>query len=506
MNNKLMKTAILLTSMVLSLGLTACNDVQIFEERDKEGEQIKLKSDELALDQYYIKEGTTFVLTLPLKGSAQGSRPINSISVENKKRILYAGPNEDTLIPTHYKGELVCKAASKAGWNEVYLERFKDLGYSIGLYNGEYNAEENSLLFNLDMVKIENADAYKKLAELESLEIRVVGINHHEISVDNADLDGGVFINMEKGEKYLVSLYAGTYYHEIEIEADTQMFQSYEMYNYGSDYIKDTPNGYQCFVTPGVLKSGYYAIDDKGLFRYVNYAKGDGNLYNTDYNIEYYTNDLDRLANFSQQYSFTVDTRTKNLTVEALYNQRSVMDEEDIEGYIFAPDGTEYYMNTDPKKNRIWTDFSQTMPGKWTVNVVPVELEIEEFNVIDNTPAQEFTQEVYNFDIRSEKENIQFKIPFEDIANQQELDKIEISASMITPSGETYIFEKKEEEVWTGEDQNKKKNFYLVYSMAYAPVGKYTITVNHYPEKTTVSEPEVLSEYDNVTDTIVVDG
>lgn len=485
----------------VAFSLVGCDDVQIFKEKEKKGVQKLLKANELEINKYYVKDGTSFIETLPLHGSGKEGKPENTLSKKNKRRVLYAGPYEDTLIPTHYRGEIVGQASAGSAWDSVFLERFKDMGYSIGFYNAEYDRDNNSLNFDLIESGIKGTDAFEIMSGLESRDIRVVEVNHQPLSVDNANFDSGVLVGMKKNEKYTISLYSGTYYHEIDITADTQMFQSFEMYSFGSDYIQDTPNGYRSFSMPTVLKSGYYAIDMSGLYRYVDFAKGDGNIAKAEYNEDYYTNDQDRLANFSRQYSYTVDMRTKNLTVEAVYDEHSVIDEENVEGYVFAPDGTEYYMNVDRNKNKIWTDFAQTMPGKWTANIVPVDIEITEFNAIDNTPDQALTQDVYNFDISEAKENVVFKVYFTKTDPEQKFEDIEINGNMIAPNGETYILEKNREE-----DKDKNEYYYLKYRLAYAPPGKYTITINHYPEKTIVQDPQVTSDYENVTETIVVDG
>lgn len=496
------KLLLFITVFASMLILTGCDkDIQIFRTKETPGVQVPVKADALEMNSYYVKDGTSFILTLPLKGSGKSGRPENSISKENLKRVLYAGPYEDTLIPTHYKGEIVAQASRGAQWDDVFLERYKDMGYSVGFYNATYDQTENSLNFSTSDHMIKGTSLAEAFADLESQDIRVVEVNHNPLSPDNADFDSGILINMQQGETYTLSFYSGTYYHEMDVVADTQMFQSYELYSYSVDYISDTPNGYRCFNTPSVLKSGYYAIDGWGLFRYVDYEKGGGNVENTDYNEPYYDSDADKLANFSKQFSFTVDTRTKNLTVLAYYDEYSIENEASVEGYIFAPDGTEFYMNVDHEENAIWTAFSQAMPGKWTVNIVPQNIGIESFDAVDNTPDQALTQEVFNFTLESDRENVIFKTPFTNSVADENVADININGTMIAPDGETYILEVEEEEELDG-----SKRLFLVYRMAYAPAGEYTITVNHYPERTTVYEPQITNNTESVTETIVVDG
>ncbi len=488
--------------MAAAMLLTGCNsDVKFFKDPETPGVQVPIKDSEIENDLYYVKDGTNFIKTLPLKGSATegGSQ---SGTTADRSRVLYAGPNEDTLIPTHYKGEIIAQAAVDNDWNDVLLERFKDMGYSVGFFNAKYNKEANELYFDLDTAGIEGTDFYKQMESLESASIRIVGVDHKELSTSNADFESGILIGMEKGESHLLSLYAGTYYHEVEVIADTQMFQSFEYYSYDSSYIQDTPNGYRSFQIPQQLKSGYYSINAEGLFRYVDYAKGQGNIEETAYNDAYYDNEADMLAQFATKYSFTVDRRTKNMTIAALYSEESVEKEkeEDIKGYIFSPDGTEYQMTLDTKKNTLKTDFTEVMPGKWTVNIFPKELVIENFEVVDNTPDEELTQKEYTIVVDEDKENIVFKCYFKTKAGEK-LEDIAVTGSIITPGGETFIMTKEEET--TLEDETK---MLLKYVMPYAGAGSYVVDINFYPEKTEIEEPFIENNTETVTDTIIIEG
>ncbi len=488
--------------MAAAMLLTGCNtDVKFFKDPERPGEQMPVKDTEIKTDLYYVKDGTNFILTLPLKGSAT-TVASQSGTAADKKRVLYAGPNEDTLIPTHYKGEIIAQAAADGDWNNIMLERFKDMGYSVGFYNAKYDGETNELSFDLDSAGIENTDFFTKMKELESASIRIVGVDHKELSSENADFDSGILIGMKKGESHLLSLYAGTYYHEVEVIADTQMFQSFEYYSYDNSYIQDTPNGYRSFQMPQDLKSGYYSVNAEGLFRYVDYAKGQGNIEETAYNDAYYDNEADMLAQFATKYSFTVDRRTKNMTIAALYNETTVEKEkeEEIKGYIFAPDGTEYQMALDTKKNTLKTDFTEVMPGKWTVNIFPKDLEIENFDVVDNTPDEELTQKEYTIVMDEDKENIVFKCYFKTKAGEK-LEDIAVTGSIITPGGETFIMTKEEET--TLDDERK---MLLKYVMPYAGAGSYIVDINYYPEKTEIEEPYTENNTETVTDTIIIEG
>lgn len=491
---------LLIIVMIISSGCTELEDIKIFKHEEPKGVQEPIDADELELNSYYVKDGTKFILTLPLNGSGGTSVPNSGLSAEYKKRVLYAGPFEDTLIPTHYKGEIVAMSSKDADWDETVLERYKDLGYSVGFYNGEYDRDERSLSFKLTEKCINGTDFRTQLEELESPDIRVVAVDHKPLDETNTNIEAGLLVGMNKGEKHIISLYAGTYYHEMEVEADTQMFQSFEVYKFGNDLISDTPNGYRAFATPEYLNSGYYAINGKGLFRYVNFTKGAGSVEDAAVNEKYYKSDAERLAQFSRQYTFNVDQRTKNLTIAALYDDTSIQDETTIEGYAFAPDGTQYQLELDTDDDTLKLDLTEAMPGRWTANIVPQDIEIKSFEAIDNTPDQELTQEKNELVIDEDRENVVIRVYFENSVADQKLDEINITGTVIAPNGETYVLEKGEEE-----DLEKKRKLYLEYRLSYAPAGTYEVDINHYPERTTVSAPEVVNNTETHTETIVIE-
>ena len=503
-----MRTKALLLIFLCSILLCGCQEnVKIFENDDDLGVQIPVKSDELEIGEFYVKDGTIFYKTLKPQGSA-ASNALNPSEADsyisiggNKKRVLYARKYEDTTIPTHYKNEIVAQASGAASTlDDVVLERFRDIGYSVGIYNATYDPVNNSLNFNMSEKAIQDTDAREKLSDLESDEIRITEIDHQPLTNKNIDKDGGFFINLMHDKEYTLSLYAGTYYHEIEVKADTQLLQSFEVFYYDSSYISDTPNGYRCFNTPANLKSGYYCINGGGLFRYVDFSKGEKPLNQVDYNERYYNSDAEMLAQFAKQFTVTLEKRTKNMTIKATYDDPdNFYTKDDIIGYVFSPDGTIYYMEADTKNKEVKIDLTEAMPGKWTIDIIPKSLAIIEIKAIDNTPDREFTQEDYRFSLNSPRENAVLRVYFSNDIHA-ELNDIEITGTIVMPDGQTYELEKKSEKDLAGEEF-----FYLQKVLPYAAAGEYEVMVNHFPEKTTVSTPQIENNTETYTETIVIE-
>ena len=508
---KICKILGLLTALVLATALTGCDEVEILEKPEGERGPEALPPDKLEPDIYYVKDGTKFYRTMDPNGTATQY----SSSVD-ERRILYVLDGEDGP-PTHYKGEVVALATAGARPREATLERFKDLGYSFGVYGMEFDAEHMTLNFEAGRNLVEGSSAEAVFTGLESKEIRISTLDGKPLVKENIDLTGGTLPDLTK-EEHLVAFYAGTYYHEEKIKADTHLFQSFELFPYGETEIEDTRNGYIAFNTPQDLKSGYYMINGKGFFKYLAKERADDIAQEQiDMNDPYYSSDEERIAAYSRQYSISLDTPKKNMHIVATYDPQtqgqSGFDLYDsygtsstygvtanVKGYVFSPDGTRYEMDIDDEKHTISLSLAEAMPGNWTVNLVPSSLGVTDIRVTDDSLSRQLTQEVFQIALDSPRQNITFRAYYTNDINEQEKN-IEINGTVITPSGETWIMEKaSEKDKATGQE-----TYWLQCVAAYAPEGEYTMKINHFPTKTTVTGTEVVNNARTNTDVIIIE-
>ncbi len=475
--------------------LSACSDdVQIFKHKEDNVGLKPVNASDLEKDKYYVKNGTRFFLTMKPNASAS-----DFSSAVDESRVICITKEDEETIPTYYKDELIAYTSAKEMLKSITLERFRDLGFSFGVYNATFNKEQGTLDFESNRNVFKNTSAYEAFSDLESKNIRISAIDGKSITKEDVDLVAGVFPNLEKDKEYKVSFYAGTYYHETLIKADTQILKSYEIYNYDETYISDTQNGYMAFYVPDDLKSGYYLIEGKGLYKYYDHKRGEND--NVDMNLSYYETEEDRIAAYSRQYSVNLDAPTRNMSIVASYN--SNQDRNDaavIKGYVYSPDGTQYIMDLNDETCTLSLDLAEAMAGLWTINIVPITLDINSIDVTDNTMTQQLTQEEFEVVLDEPRQNIAFKTYYTNDVNEKPED-IEINGSIVTESGETFPLEStKEEDEITGE-----KKLLLKYQMIYAPAGTYKIYVNHYPTKTTVQEPIITNNTQTGMEVIVVE-
>ena len=86
--------------MASAMPLTGCNeDVQIFKKKEPKGVQEPLPAEDMEMGLYYVKDGTRFIETLPLKGSGSNGTPESAIAEENSSRSSGSGERAGIEMP-----------------------------------------------------------------------------------------------------------------------------------------------------------------------------------------------------------------------------------------------------------------------------------------------------------------------------------------------------------------------------------------------------------------------
>ena len=452
----MMKIKVIISAFIAAIVLSGCGggDIQIFKDEDAKYRPEALSNADLENDTYYIKTGTKFYEAYKADTSGGAGK-----SVDNT-RCAYVWGKYNNKIPTYYSNELIAYASKENTINDVTCERYKDTGYSIGVYGAQYN--DGYITFDLNQSTVKDSDAKKKFKNKRSNDIMIETINGEKVSADMIN-KAGVFVGFEKDKTYDISFYAGTYYGEVSIEADTHFFQSYEIYVL-SDH-KITKNGYIAITMPQDAKTGYYIIGDKGIFRYMAAERGELDLETADYNEPYFMSEEDQLAAYSQQFTFSIEATTSNAAIRAEYDIGSLPEGQDeyVKMMVTAPDGTR--LTAQPKEEGVLEmPYTSMMPGKWTVNITPQSMTIDSVEVVDNAALQEKTQNTYSFKIEEEKTGVEFFVDYEGDG--------EVTGQVIGPDGQSH-------DLSSGRDVENGK---LGYTYSYLSVGTYTVNVYHDPD------------------------
>lgn len=484
---------LLLSLLLYTLTITTCGcaEVQIFKTKARPYDQVHVKDSELEDDIYYIKSGTRFTAAyLPEQGSAK-----NKTNALKESRV-FAAMLDDSLIPDFYADELAAYRSDKLNVNSIILERFADLGYSIGGYDGYFS--DGCIHFSTKNGLAEGSSLTDAVGKTNAEEVRVANINGRNAEKSMLRNGSGTISGLEKDKKYTIGYYVGTKYYEREIVADCHMYGAMELFSYGEEYIEDTHNGYLSFKMPPDLKDGYYNINGSGLYRYHTFKKGEEDEGASDYNAPYYLDEKSRVEAYSRQYGVQIPRRVKDLKITVKYD--AAQGEDDPQGIVFAPDGTRYDMAITENPGEFTISFVEGMAGDWSVNVIPRTLDILDVSVDSSAVSEEATCEETRITLDEETENIQF-ISYYTAQFEKEIEKCTVYGTILAPDGRTTY---QMEPGYTND--SGKRSYYLACEIPYAAAGEYIIRIYHFPEETEVEKPNIVDHTTENTEVIVIEG
>lgn len=478
-----MRKALITLTMVCScLLLSGCN-VQIFEEPEAT-EAVEVSDNSIMLNTFYVKNGTKFAAVHKPQGNAS-----SAVRAVVPSRIFYM-IDDQKMIPVHYKGEICAYASATADLEQVTLERFKDLGYSIGIYGGTME-EDGYYHFSVNKNIAEGSEAEKLFEQVFSDEIRIKSIGGVDIG-SVIDENTGIIQALEQGKSYVMEFYSGTYFYRHSFVADTQFLGAFELYSYDKNFINDTVNGYMCFNTPDNLKSGYYNINGQGLFLYHDYVRGEV-VEEEDFNVGFYDNVEQMVASYSKQYIVSAPSTTKDMKIQVVYSD--ITDEydknTDISGYVVAPDGTGYTMERDNSNKTLTLALKTAQAGDWTLHISPKSLMVESVDVMSDNIVEDTTCEEAIFLVEDETT---FQMFYADVTGTGS-----VYGSIIGPNGITYNFVDE-----TYKDKNGIHKRYLSYRLPYVAAGEYTVKIYHYQSETSIHNIQMIPYDDTASDIIII--
>ncbi len=477
----LMKRLLKMTLLALMTAtLAGCGrKVQIFVEKPVD-HSVAVKAEQMERDLFYVKDGTMFSsVYLPL-GNAKGKA-----SRLDSKRVLYFIQDEK-MIPTHYKGEVLAYKSAEITLKEsgITLERYKDLGYSIGVYGGELG---NDGYYHMSVKKncAEGSDAQKTFSYSAIDDIRLVSINGTPVK-DLVEPASGVIQNLEKSKSYNVEFYVGTYYYMQEITADAHFLQAYEYYYFDGSNVQDTKLSYLSFETPDTLKSGWYDVEGTGLFRYYAYEKG--NIPDeVNMNESYYKSEQEQILQYTRQYSLNVPIETKDLIVTARYLEKQG-EIEDVGGFLISPEGNVYPMELFREGKILSVNLALAKQGEWTIGIYPRDLEVAKIETVQDEIQEETVCEESEFTLTEAGD---YKAVYASVSGSGE-----VYGTIIAEDGRTFIMEPV-----AYKDSMKREVRYVVCRIPYMAPGTYKVKIYHYQSETEVGEARLLN-YDPMTNEI----
>lgn len=266
---------------------------------------------------------------------------------------LWFTSDNDMNIPTLYSGDkLVYVSSEKIPYDGIEWEHYADYGYSIGVVNmvkdksGHYrieneNGDSSSSKDGFLAFLYDKSDA-SVLSKYASTSIFLNKLGDVEVRENNVS-DCGVIANLEKNATYVCEWYTGTYYQDYEMTANIHPFVAFETFKtYDYEFLHSN-----CIsiTIPSWFTTGYYYVQDLGLFRYVSEedaAAYDGEPYDAsiDWNqtvIEYDENGK-VIYDPTSEYN---DTSTSTITDSD--SDRDDIEDDEAESIEYGTEYEDYY-------------------------------------------------------------------------------------------------------------------------------------------------------------------
>ena len=190
-----------------------------------------------------------------------------------------------------YQDDSIVYKTSETINNVFEWERFSDDGYTIGLRG--INLSENGKLITSNYIAnlLENGPFDKVMHRVEETDneyyqtFTIDSINGKKLSQKDLG-ENGCIKNLNTDTELKVQIYAGTTPYTIKTKADVRVFSNIE--NYWTKTIQ-YQSGFAEITTSKSFISGYYKVENSGLFRYIDrpYSK-DIDITKIDYNKRYF--------------------------------------------------------------------------------------------------------------------------------------------------------------------------------------------------------------------------
>ena len=456
--------------LTLSVIMSGCGVKPIFEEKADPNDLVAVSEKDLEEDVYYVKDIADFYKTLEITGNASGT-----VNISSKDRLVWTGEN-DSLIPTMYSdGFIAYQTKKEVDMTSVNLERYESIGASIGIQGAEFDADGHIYVPKNKL--IDDTSIAKVLATDKSIgNITIVKINDKEVTSEDL-LPGGVIGGLEYGEIYKIDFYSGTFYKTMKVKADVNFYRSFEVYE--STDISTTTNGYLTLSMPQGINSGYYVVNGAGMFRYYNVTK-DNVTSDMNLNEPYYTNEADQISARSQQYVVSISQPLERIKFGVKYDPNTIDASEPVAAILTSPDGTSYKMYDDGVGELV-TSIDYVIAGRWTVNIVPQTLKVEDVTTESLEQGDDAIKESYIYTVEEDTNKL-VTVNYEGTG--------EIWGVVTYQDGTTYEF-------------GKPKDNKLTVVIPYMAAGEYTIDVYHYAD-TAVAEPTISNNTEGLEEIQIV--
>ena len=390
----------------------AANVKQTYELTPYEGE--------LEEDTFYIKSGDKIYKSYIGDTNIESKHAIADF-VDEKRYLSFS--DDEVMIPTVFSDdELIYHGNTDL--SGFTWERFKDNGWSVGISSLKLD-DNGRVFYSTTETKVNKSSSI--INDLQKIQLpagssgAIIDKVNDVTASENILSATGTIIGLEKDQDVKLDMYVGTTAYEINGKADTHYMTSFELYE--STEYELTQNGYAVIKIPDYFMSGYYLINGKTFFRYVDnprdegipedlsvpyYYEENGKRYTYPEYMELHGEKINTDDNADLVYSFDVESGKKS-TISFSYISKN----NDTGTYmkpaavVISPEGESLpvEMGREDKKNVFSIELDGTSAGRW---------QLRAYNINGS-----------NYEIDSKKE-------IEEIKNsaEEEIEKIDSEATI----------------------------------------------------------------------------
>lgn len=302
--------------------------------------------DKLTNNTYYVIHNNTYYPVVFDAKNAKASETLDLDNAVDDNRMLFFTEDNEKNIPTLFEGDRLVYYSTDTLLDFLRWERYYDMGYTVGVNNlyenkiGRYyidldNTDDATVLEHSELYDLQNSKAEDILFDK---------IGGTQITKDI--VDHGIITGLQKGEKYDVEVYEGTYYKHYHTTANYHAYHAYEMfasteYKTLQDYIYEVK-------IPDYFVNGYYVVNKAGVLRIIK-----GTSYNSD-------------TNFNEQllYAPNEDIATGE-EIDEYKNPKCYSTYPELNQFVSNKEGTLGYLSEEDQKKAAQTsedEDSSTLP------------------------------------------------------------------------------------------------------------------------------------------------
>lgn len=264
--------------LATTVTLSGCSLFDRSEVTSPTGVVIETNVNNLEEDTYYTYNGKEYGKLYIGDRTFKSSSTISTSKTGNPSNVIWL-QDDINNIPVMRRGDKIVYHSSSNLVSYLSIERFYDLGYSIGIAGlqaddtGRYTLSLSESSLTIDPT----SDAKSLQAISSNDDVVIDSIGKAPLRSGNVS-ESGTIIGLEKDKTYAINAYLGTNLHKTNVKADVRILASSEgdeITNYEFSESKTVE-----FSFPVYYNSGYYLVNGYGLVKYIadDTAANDENL------------------------------------------------------------------------------------------------------------------------------------------------------------------------------------------------------------------------------------